>query len=97
MSRVWGGILTVTAIVACPCHLPLALPLLLGVLGGPGAGSFIAANAGLVYGLATGYFILALGGGLFLLGRRRRHRHWASTLAKGCPVPVEESSMKGPD
>ncbi len=72
MSRVWGGVLTVTGFVACPCHLPFTLPLLLGVLGGTGLGSFIGANTGLIYGVFTGYFIAGIGVGWHLLNRRQR-------------------------
>lgn len=72
MSRVWGGVLTVTGFVACPCHLPFTLPLVLGVLGGTGLGSFIGANTGLIYGVFTGYFIAGIGVGWYLLNRRQR-------------------------
>ena len=72
MSRVWGGVLTVTGFVACPCHLPFTLPLVLGVLGGTGLGSFIGANTGLIYGVFTGYFIAGIGFGWYLLNRRQR-------------------------
>ena len=72
MSRVWGGVLTVTGFVACPCHLPFTLPLVLGVLGGTGLGSFIGANTGLIYGVFTGYFIAGIGVGSYLLNRRQR-------------------------
>ncbi len=78
MSRVWGGVLAVTGFVACPCHFPLTLPLILGVLGGTGIGSFIGANTSLVYGIATGYFIVGVGVGWYLLMRKR-----ASRLAPG--------------
>ena len=44
MSRVWGGVLAVTGFVACPCHFPLTLPLILDLLGGTGIGSFIGAE-----------------------------------------------------
>ena len=72
MSRVWGGVLTVTGFVACPCHLPFTLPLVLGVLGGTGLGSFIGANTGLIYGVFTGYFVAGIGVGLLLLNRKQR-------------------------
>ncbi len=86
MSRVWGGVLTVTGFVACPCHLPFTLPLVLGVLGGTGLGSFIGANTGLIYGVFTGYFIAGIGVGWYLLNRRQ--------LAEGaaCRVPSRRVS-----
>ena len=74
MSRVWGGVLAVTGFVACPCHFPLTLPLILGVLGGTGIGSFIGANTSLVYGISAGYFIVAIGVGWYLLMRKRLGR-----------------------
>ncbi len=74
MSRVWGGVLAVSGFVVCPCHFPLTLPLILGVLGGTGLGSFIGANTGLVYGISTGYFIIGIGVGWYLLMRKKTGR-----------------------
>jgi mercuric ion transport protein len=71
MSKFWGGFLAVTAFVVCPCHLPLTLGLLLGVLGGTAIGSFMVANTGLVYGVAAGYFVLGLAGGWYLWSRKK--------------------------
>ncbi len=70
MNKVWGGVLVVTGFIACPCHLVLTLPLILGVLGGTGLGAFLSDNQGLVYGVATGYFIVGLAGGFYLWNRR---------------------------
>jgi hypothetical protein len=74
MSKAWGWLLALTGFIACPCHLPLTLPLLLGVLGGTGVGSFIGAHTGFVYGLATGYFIVAIGAGIYLWSRKAKRR-----------------------
>ena len=74
MSRVWGWVLAVTGFVACPCHLPLTLPFIVGVLGGTGIGSFIGANTNWVYGIATGYFIVGIAVGVYLLKRKSTGR-----------------------
>ena len=70
MSRSWGWVLGVTGFLACPCHLPFTLPLILGVLGGTGVGSYVGANTGLIYGIFTAYFIVGIGVAIYLLNRR---------------------------
>lgn len=72
MNKAWGGFLAVTGFLACPCHFPLTLPLALAVLAGTGMGSFIGTHSGLIYGLATGYFILAIGAGVYVWNRKQR-------------------------
>lgn len=86
MRRVWGWVLAVTAFVACPCHLPLTLPLLIGLLSGTAVGGFVAANTGWVYGLATGYFIVGIGAGIYLLKRRRAPQGTACALPQAVEV-----------
>ncbi len=71
MNSVWGGVLVVTGFIACPCHLVITLPLILGLLAGTGVGAILAANTGFVYGIAGGYFIVALAAGWYLLNRKR--------------------------
>ena len=79
MSNIWGGVLAVTGFIACPCHLPFTLPLLIGVLGGTGIGAGVAANVSLIYVIATGYFILAIGVGVYLLNRKKHNIQAASS------------------
>ena len=71
MNKAWGGVLVVTGFIACPCHLVITLPLILGVLAGTGLGAFLSDNQGLVYGVATGYFIVGLAGGIYLWNRKK--------------------------
>ena len=64
MRRAAGWLLAVTGFLACPCHLIITLPLLVGLLGGTAAGAFLAANMGLVVVLALIYFVVATRGRL---------------------------------
>ncbi len=89
MGKVWGGVLLVTGVLACPCHLPLTLSLLAGVLGGAGAGSLLGGHTGLLYGVFTGYFLLSIGAGWYLLNRKGRNK-----AAVSCQVPHWTSATK---
>jgi mercuric ion transport protein len=71
MSRAVGALLAVTAFLACPCHLVITLPLLVGIFGGTAVGAFLAANSGLVVLMAVVYFLVGLGSGWYLLTRER--------------------------
>ncbi len=82
MGKVWGGVLLVTGFIACPCHLIITLPLILGLLAGTGVGAILGANTGLVYGVAGGYFIVALAVGWHLLSRKK------SSLAQASRLPA---------
>ena len=90
MNRYWGGILTVTGFVACPCHLPLTLPIVLGILGGTGLGAFIGANTSLIYGLFTAYFVVGIGAGMYLWSRKR-----SETEGAVCELPPASADGQG--
>lgn len=62
MNSIKGVLAAGVALVACPCHLPLTLPLLLALTGGSAFGLWLAQNQWLVWLAATGLFV----GGLFL-------------------------------
>ncbi len=62
----------ITGLLACPCHLPLTLPLLLAVLGGTAAGAFLVAHTGWIAALSTGYFLAAMAFGFWSLSRPSR-------------------------
>ncbi len=70
MKRIAGYLLAITALIFCPCHLVLALPLALSFLGGTALGVALEAHIGLLIAAATVYFIAALGSGLYLVNRR---------------------------
>lgn len=78
MKRIGGYLLLATGFLACPCHLPLTLPLLAAVLGGTTIGASLLDNTGLLALLLGGYFILALLVGFrFLSGPARSGRGMA--------------------
>ncbi len=70
LRKIAGYLLAGTALIACPCHLVLLLPVVLGLLGGTALGAALAANTGWVVAATTAYFALALAGALHLLYRR---------------------------
>jgi hypothetical protein len=71
LRTITGYLLGATAFVACPCHLPITLPLLLALLGGTSVGAFVAGNQTVIVLGAGAYFLLALGGAWWLLRRRQ--------------------------
>lgn len=72
--KLTGYLLGATAFVACPCHLPLTLPLTVALLGGTAWGAALSQNTGLIYGIATAYFVLGLLTGMRLTGMWRKRR-----------------------
>jgi len=60
MRRIGGVVLTGTGFLACPCHLIIALPLLISLLAETRLSSFLSRNTGLVYTGAGLYFVVAL-------------------------------------
>jgi mercuric ion transport protein len=87
MRRIGGIALTVTGFLACPCHLIITLPLLLSLLAGTAAGSFLSRNTSLVYTGAGIYFVVALVLGYwFLFGPKRQIREGDASCPTCAPV-----------
>ena len=59
-------------LVACPCHLPLTLSLLLSLTAGTAFSAWLAAHTALVYGLSTLMFIGGTVLGVFWLNTNRQ-------------------------
>jgi hypothetical protein len=100
MSRTFTSyVLLITGFLVCPCHLPLTLPLLIALFGGNALGGWLATRTGLVVGLSTGYFIVALVVGFWWLNHPGRRSAGSSTNEASCPpqpTPREHStSMEG--
>lgn len=67
-QKIRSGAMFVAALVSCPCHLPATLPLVLALLAGTSAAAWIAQNAGWIYSVMAGVFILSLALGLVWSG-----------------------------
>ncbi len=60
VRKALGVLAGTTAFLACPCHLPLTLPLLLGLLAGTPLAGVFQANPGLLVLGALFYFVFGL-------------------------------------
>ena len=64
MSDVWlkvrGYVAAAIALVACPCHLVVTLPLLIALTAGTALGAFLRQNSALVFGVSTVLFVAGL-------------------------------------
>lgn len=81
MTEIWhkarGYLAAGVALVACPCHLVVTLPLLLSLTAGTAAGIFLDHNPWVVVVVSTALFL----GGLALAF------HWQGKEGKSCPAP----------
>lgn len=89
MRKHIGVLVTITGLLACPCHLPLVLPLLLAVIGGTALGAWLTAHSGWLIALSTLYFIGALIVGLRLLTRSDAPA--GAAREPGAPPPMPSS------
>lgn len=60
-------LLLVSALLLCPCHLPVLLAIVAGGVGSSAFASFLSQNMALVLAIATLYFVFALWMGRRLL------------------------------
>jgi len=70
----------VIAMVSCPCHLPLTLPVLLSLTAGTVVGTWLAHNTPVIVGGSVVIFVSSL-----LLTLR-----WSRTSPQGCPTELNE-------
>ena len=69
MQMIKGAAAGLVALVACPCHLPLTIPLLLLLTSGTAAGLWLATNQWFVWAASTALFVAGLGLAFLWLGR----------------------------
>ena len=80
--RIWGFMAAGVALIACPCHLVLILPLLLSVTAGTAVGAFLEKNYYIVIAVSIIVFI----GGLVLAFR------WLGNgMSEGGAFPPKQS------
>jgi mercuric ion transport protein len=60
LSKLGSGFFLVTGFIACPCHLPLTLPLVLALTAGTALGAFLTNNVGVVFVVSGTYFVGAM-------------------------------------
>lgn len=60
MKNVGVWALGLTGFLACPCHLPVTLGLIVGVFGGSAFGAFLLANPVIIYAVFTAYFLTGM-------------------------------------
>ncbi len=85
-----GYVLLGSALIACPCHLPLIAALLAGTA----VGGLITAHLGLVFAALAAYFVLAL-----VLGVRwvaSASESAAATTISRCAIPHADSASSTP-
>jgi len=63
-----GYLMTGVAFAACPCHLPITLPVLLSLTAGTALGGWLAANTALLVAVLTVVFVGGLALGLKWIG-----------------------------
>jgi len=88
MQTIKGFAAGMVALVACPCHLPLTLPLLLVLTSGTAVGGWLVANQWLVWLSSLVLFI----GGMALMVR------WMNPTGTGaqCEVPQPKPRQEQP-
>ena len=99
MRRIGGVVLTVTGLLACPCHLIVTVPLVISLLAGTALGSFLSRNTGLVTTFAGIYFVVALALGYWFLFGKSRPKRDANAACPTCTpgdsqTHVQESSAQ---
>jgi hypothetical protein len=67
-----GYFLIVTGFLACPCHLPVTLPLLVALTAGTAIGAFLANNVWLIVAVSTIYFVGAIALGIRYVGQEEK-------------------------
>ena len=86
MLDIWRSFLLATGVIACPCHFPITLPLLIGALGATGVGAALADHAGWVYVAGWAYFVTAVAVGILSTRSSKRAK---SRPIGGGPTPLE--------
>jgi mercuric ion transport protein len=80
------GVSGLIALVSCPCHLPITLPIILAITAGTSLGVWIANNTSMVLAISTVIFISSL---LFTL-------RWSSAASEPGNCKLTDAAIKQP-
>lgn len=72
-QKIRSGVMYVVALVSCPCHLPITIPIALVLLAGTPAALWISQHVGWIYGVLAGVFLLSLALGLVWTGSTKEN------------------------
>ncbi len=95
MRRIGGVVLTVTGLLACPCHLIVTVPLLISLLAGTALGSFLSHHTGLAYTGAGIYFVVASAVGYWFLFGKSRPKRDMHAACRSRDASAEEFAQSG--
>lgn len=66
-TSIRGYVAAGIALITCPCHLPITLPILLSLTAGTAVGAFLRQHTGLVWAVSAAIFVGGLALALFWL------------------------------
>jgi len=87
VETIKGAIAGIVALVTCPCHLPITLPIILALISGTTVGVWLLSNQWAVWLLST---ILFLGGLALAVHWFTREDHAAQ-----CELPTQKQARGG--
>lgn len=89
VRKALGILVGITAFLACPCHLPLTLPLLLALLAGTPIAGVFEANPGLLVLATLFYFVFG-----FMLAVRLLSEKPRPSGADACCEPRPKEALR---
>jgi hypothetical protein len=96
MRRLSGAGLMVSGVMACPCHLIVTLPVLVGLLAGTTLGDVLTHHTGLIYTGTGLYFVGALALGYWCWFGPNRPKQDVGAACSTCEPGASETHEQEP-